>query len=502
MGPPDDADHDPQLDFIRYKETLAQSIVAEPLLGEINDPKNQNVPFDVIVDLNMLYPYGIKAARSRVEGLVLEAGGTLRRRHEDPRHPYVFATLTPAQIHEIVDKDSRDIAASSQTLQPRGQVLRGAIFRVWEDSPIYPLIVHSVATVKADAAQIAFSASGKDIVWAVVDSGIDETHPHFKTHSNLVLTPPLQHFDYVTPNRDKATEDPFGHGTHVAGIIAGELHDDGTTHPTAAIVKRDSSGTITTQTESFSKIGGMAPQCKLVSLRVLDDNGGGQVSAVIEAIQEIQRLNDYGRNIIVHGVNLSVGYSFDPKWYGCGQSPICMEVDRLVRSGVVVVVAAGNSGYGYQSTTFTNTWACGLPMTINDPGNSALATTVGSTHREKPHTYGISYFSSKGPTGDGRSKPDLVAPGERIISCATGANVTKIAGVPPGSFQYVEDSGTSMAAPHVSGVMAGFLSIRPEYIGQPEQVKQLFCDSATDLKREAAFQGAGLVDLMRAIQQV
>ena len=67
---------------------------------------------------------------------------------------------------------------------------------------------------------------------------------------------------------------------------------------------------------------------------------------------------------------------------------------------------------------------------------------------------------------------------------------------------YLEDSGTSMAAPHVSGAVAAFLSIRREYLGEPEKVKALFMDAATDLKRERYFQGTGLVDLMRAIQSV
>jgi len=140
-------------------------------------------------------------------------------------------------------------------------------------------------------------------------------------------------------------------------------------------------------------------------------------------------------------------------------------------------------------------------MTINDPGNADLPITVGSTHRDMPHTYGVSYFSSKGPTGDGRAKPDLVAPGERITSCAAG-NALSDLGEPSGHAVYVEDSGTSMAAPHVSGAIAAFLSIRQEFIGQPEQVKQIFTSSATSLGRERYFQGHGLVDLMRAIQSV
>jgi subtilisin family serine protease len=191
-----------------------------------------------------------------------------------------------------------------------------------------------------------------------------------------------------------------------------------------------------------------------------------------------------------------LGYEFDPKWFACGQSPICVEVERLVRSGVVVVVAAGNTGYGTAAALQRATGA-GFVLTINDPGNAELAITVGSTHRDMPHTYGVSYFSSKGPTGDGRAKPDLVAPGERILSCKSAKGMA--AGP---SNEYVEDSGTSMAAPHVSGTIAAFLSIRREYIGQPEKVKRLFMESATDLNRERSFQGKGLVDLMRAIQSV
>jgi serine protease AprX len=119
----------------------------------------------------------------------------------------------------------------------------------------------------------------------------------------------------------------------------------------------------------------------------------------------------------------------------------------------------------------------------------------------------VSYFSSKGPTGDGRLKPDLVAPGERITSCAAGRALASAfpGGQPPDAAKvpvYVEDSGTSMAAPHVSGVVASFLSIRREFVGRPDEVKRIFLESATSLGRERYFEGHGLVDLMRAIQSV
>jgi subtilisin family serine protease len=141
-------------------------------------------------------------------------------------------------------------------------------------------------------------------------------------------------------------------------------------------------------------------------------------------------------------------------------------------------------------------------LTINDPGNAAEAITVGSTHCNEPHRYGVSYFSSKGPTGDGRVKPDLIAPGEKILSCAVpGSKLSEMEG--NGSqCRYLETSGTSMAAPHVSGAIAAFLSIRGEFIGQAERVKQIFTSTATDLGRDRYFQGAGLLDLMRAIQSI
>jgi subtilisin family serine protease len=203
-------------------------------------------------------------------------------------------------------------------------------------------------------------------------------------------------------------------------------------------------------------------------------------------------------------VNLSVGYEFDPQWFACGQSPLCREVDKLVRTGVVVVVAAGNSGYGSLAVKQDAPTKFGLPMTINDPGNARLAITVGSTHRDAPHAYGVSYFSSKGPTGDGRRKPDLVAPGERITSAAAGHNLGAVLEGPPpeDTAVYVEDTGTSMAAPHVSGAIAALLSVRREFIGRPDEVKQVVLSSAVPLGRTPDFEGAGLLDLMRVLQSI
>jgi subtilisin family serine protease len=187
-----------------------------------------------------------------------------------------------------------------------------------------------------------------------------------------------------------------------------------------------------------------------------------------------------------------------------------VEVDRL--SSALVVVAPQHwpwiRAVGYLRTV------AGTGLTINDPGMPSWRSPWARRTRHALRT--ASYFSSKGPTGDGRIKPDLVAPGEKILSCAAGklrddalaqaaaGHVDQATGSPPAASDclYVEDSGTSMAAPHVSGVIAAFLSIRREFIGRPEDVKRIFTESATDLNRDRYFQGRGLVDLMRAIQSV
>ena len=153
---------------------------------------------------------------------------------------------------------------------------------------------------------------------------------------------------------------------------------------------------------------------------------------------------------------------------------------------MVVVAAAGNEGYTKDSNLLTGGYQT---VSITDPGNAENVITVGSTHRDMPHTYGVSYFSSRGPTGDGRLKPDLVAPGEKIDSVAPGEGL-------------VRKDGTSMAAPHVSGAAALLLARHREFIGLPQRVKKVLCDTATDLGREHYFQGSGMLDVLRAIQGV
>ncbi len=499
-------------------EVLDKTIIAIPLLKDLKKEDDEAKKtgqtaatkaalHPVIIDLNLLYPVnGRKGARKRVEELVPKAvaltGGDsdeegINVDKSKLSEQYLFCRLSGATIRKLVVLDNppkRSAGAGAHG---------NAIYHIWPDFRIKGLINKSISTVKADAAHRSFSALGENIVWAVIDSGIDSKHPHFAKHGNCTFDETIEAIDFTTVGKKKgnAYRDVYGHGTHVAGIIAGWSGASEQEPIKVTCRHRDERGEVARESQTIkSPISGMAPHCKLLSLKVLDDKGNGEVSSVIAALEHIQEINGHGRRIRVHGVNLSVGYDFEPEWFACGQSPLCVEVNRLVKSGVVVVAAAGNSGYGSILPQFPGRVnSAGIELTINDPGNADLAITVGSTHRDMPHIYGVSYFSSKGPTGDGRYKPDIVAPGEKIISCCSK---DEDLGEHHKGEHYKEESGTSMAAPHVSGVIAAFLSIRSEYIGSPEEVKRIFLATATDLNRTPYYQGKGLVDLMRAIQSV
>ena len=515
--------------------------------------------FEVIVDINLRFA-PLKAAARRMKSPPAEA------EHPDPRrvakalirkyiaealrssgvadpdqgvdgskteisNQHVFARLEGAAIKKLVEIDEREakkMAGKARRMEDTiaaravgrtGRAVDAAveaapeiessrfrtIHRIWPDFDLRTCINRSIRTVKVDAARNSFTASGEDITWAVMDTGIDALHPHFRLHANIDVLSPW-HADFTgTAGEPQPLHDDYGHGTHVAGIIAGAQSVQDKSDPAEMVAVRheiDVDGATVTKTlPRIDAISGMAPKCRLVSLKVLDEFGMGRASNVIAAIAHVQLINGHGRDLKIHGVNLSLGHTFDPKWFACGHSPLCVEVNRLVRSGVVVVTAAGNTGYGSLQTAEGDA-DVGLDMTINDPGNAEEAITVGSTHRDMPHRYGVSYFSSKGPTGDGRCKPDLLAPGEKILSCAAAGSELLRREASGTECSYFESSGTSMAAPHVSGAIAAFLSIRREFIGEAQKVKAVFTSTATDLGRDRYFQGAGLVDLMRAIQSV
>ena len=347
---------------------------------------------------------------------------------------------------------------------------------IWRNAKKRALISDSTHTIQARPAHLGYGADGRKIGWAVLDTGISAGHPHFQAHKSVAAqwdcTRPRQIKKYVPGDKDFDDLDGNGHGTHVAGIIAGE-------------------GTV-----AGKLFAGMAPRCTLFGFKVLDDDGNGDDAWIIRALDTIAGLNDAAGTLVVHGVNLSLGGEFDPSIFGCGHTPLCQELRRLWRQGVVVCLAAGNEGFAVLKSEEGSIQA-NIDLSIGDPANLDEAIAVGSVHKTNPHTYGISYFSSRGPTADGRRKPDVVAPGEKIISARhdwskrrSGTAIKDL---------YVEMSGTSMATPHVSGLLASFLSLRREFIGYPDRVKGLLLGGCIDLGRDPYMQGAGLPNLIKML---
>jgi serine protease AprX len=419
-------------------DVLDKTVIAVPLLDilekeerqarkkKAKTTKPQRHP--IIIDLNLEFPGGRQRARAEVlEKLIPQAitnvhaqpGERIDRLKSRWSQQYLFGEMEATVIRELVRLDTQDeVDVVSDLTQRVGG--RRAIYRIWPDFEFEALTTRSLSTVKADAARNAFGALGEGIVWAVMDSGIDGTHPHFRKHKNLELTDigrdggetSLQHWDFTQIESDTGTalQDRYGHGTHVAGIIAGEmsLEDEDIADITAEIGYRNEFGKPVTKPSPIKTISGMAPKCKLLSLKVLDDKGTdpgretpkGRSSNIIAAIEYIQEINGYGRRLFVHGVNMSVGYEFEPKWFACGQSPLCVE----------------------------STGSCAP----------------------------VSWWSLL---------PAILAMASRRSA-------------PPGA------------------------SVRREFIGQAERVKETFLSTATDLRRDRYFQGHGLVDLMRAIQSV
>src|SRR5262249_11741301 len=144
---------------------------------------------------------------------------------------------------------------------------------------------------------------------------------------------------------------------------------------------------------------GVCPDINLYDFRVLEPSGDGDEFNIMAAMQFIRHLNAHQDYTVLHGVNLSLSIAHDVRNFGCGQNPVSQECTRLIGAGIVVVAAAGNEGYPKSGPNGDETYK---DISITDPGNAAAVITVGATHRNTPHTYGVSYFSSRGPTGDGR----------------------------------------------------------------------------------------------------
>jgi hypothetical protein len=404
----------------------------------------------------------------------------------------------------------------------------GPLFSINRNRESVTAMYLSVPTIKADAARKVFDVKGNDITWAVIDSGIDAKSFAFRKrdHNGIIIdnefaTRVVKTYDFtrirdqlsivddddrdlpegfaealqtgrmidweeletvlkVEHAPDKYTDPKSPHGTHVAGILAADWRSED--------CKADALPERNPREHKPDHRTGVCPEMQLYDLRVIGDDGRGSEFSIMAALQFVRSLNARRDYVEIHGVNLSISIEHEVSYYACGRTPVCCECERLVGAGTVVVAAAGNNGRVRFLTRGGDKEAYSS-ISITDPGNADAVITVGATHRREPHTYGVSYFSSRGPTGDGRMKPDLVAPGEKI--CST---------IPGNREEYMD--GTSMAAPHVSGAAAMLMSRYPELIGTPYRIKKILCETATDLGREKYFQGAGLLDILRALQSI
>ena len=304
------------------------------------------------------------------------------------------------------------------------------------------------------------AVTGKGIGIALLDSGIASNH---KALSGRVVT----RVDLVSDGSTKL--DPFGHATHIAGLIAGNA--------SASV------GVTKTYT------GGIAPGAHLVDVRVLGADGTGLTSDVIDGIDwVIQNKSLYNIRII----NLSLGHAV---MESSATDPLCEAVKRAVDAGIVVIASSGNRGK-------TDT---GQPILggITSPGNSPYAITVGALNTWQTvdrSDDSVTTYSSRGPTRfDLAVKPDVVAPGNKVVSLESPGSylvktypTTHVAGSSTNA--YMRLSGSSMATGVVTGGVALLLQGSPKYT--PLQIKVLLQTGSTYLVRDGLVAGgAGSVNL-------
>ncbi|MGD0790243.1 MAG: S8 family peptidase [Terriglobales bacterium] len=295
--------------------------------------------------------------------------------------------------------------------------------------------------IEADVAAAQFGFDGTGVGVAVIDSGIAD-HPDLYNASGASRVVYSQSF----VAGDTTTPDQFGHGTHVAGLVGGTGANSGTANGYQATYA------------------GMAPNVNLINLRVLDQNGSGTDSQVIAAIEQAIALQST-YNIRV--INMSLGR---PVFESYTLDPVDQAVEAAWQAGIVVVVAAGNTGRFAPTNGFA---------TIGVPANDPAVITVGATMTLGTATRvddKIASYSSKGPTAiDHIVKPDLIAPGNRLVSLRVAGstldtNYPKYEVAPAsGTAMYFQLSGTSMATPVVSGAVALMLQQNPALT--PDQVK-------------------------------
>ncbi|MEO6238719.1 MAG: S8 family peptidase [Vicinamibacterales bacterium] len=352
------------------------------------------------------------------------------------------------------------------------------VLSISHDRPTGGEMNRAAVVTGARAVQQLMGYQGAGVGVAVIDSGITAWHDdltYLGSNPKVKVVAGQRTLKFVDFVNGRTTPyDDHGHGTHVAGIILGNGYD------------------------TFGARAGIAPAANLVSLKVLDNRGGGYISSVIAAL-EWSIVNKAAYNIRV--INLSVGAAVTESYT---TDPLCLAAKRAVDAGIVVVTAAGNLGKNRLS---------GLTQYggITAPGNAPWVLTVGAYSTEGTITRTddkIGGYSSRGPTArDFMAKPDVVAPGTGIVSLSVPGSTLYNAkqlyllkGTLPllgTSKPYLSLTGTSMAAPIVAGTVALMLEANPKLT--PNLVKAIIEYTAQTYNYDVLTQGAGFLNTKGAV---
>jgi serine protease AprX len=370
----------------------------------------------------------------------------LRREHKAMRA--ISMKVNHQALRELLEDEAGDVLSVSYDAPVQGNLL-GLL------AP--PPTAVSIDGSGAKVARSRYGVNGSGVTVAVIDSGV-------KPHADLPATRIKAFVDFV--NGRTTAYDDYGHGTHVAGIVAG-------------------SGAA-----SNGQYAGVAPGASIVALKVLDASGAGKTSDVMAALEWVLANHvQYGIRV----VNLSLGH---PIYEAAATDPLVQLVDQLSQRGIVVVVSAGNMGRNSLGQTVYGT--------ITSPANAQGAITVGAADTANTLLRSddrIASFSSRGPTRyDYYVKPDVVAPGYQIASLvAPGSTLaTKYPNYQIGS-SYFRLNGTSQAAPVVAGAAALAVQANPALTAHT--VKGILQFTSQRLRNiDVMSQGAGEVNVAGAVR--
>lgn len=342
---------------------------------------------------------------------LLSGGAVAAVRYQYRLLPMVSLLATPGQIYSLLDDPT--------------------VEQLWYDLPVHACLDFSINLIQASRLW-SVGLSGRGVRVALLDTGLDAAHPDLRGRvaGSAVFC-------------GEGLLDRNGHGTHVAGIVAG-------------------SGSA-----SDGRFTGVAPGASLLIAKVLDDHGNGWSSDVMAGL-------DWA---VLQGARVA-NLSLSSDHFGDGSDALSLVCDAAVQQGLVICVAAGNQGPTAQ--------------TIGAPGCARHVITVGAS----TDADGIAEFTGCGPTADARIKPDILFPGALIVSTrARGAHM----GASQGEL-YTEASGASMATAHASGAAALLLEANPELT--PAEIKAALLAGAKDLGRNPQMQGAGRGDVYAALRAI